>query len=229
MTIKLYNFAFGPYPQRLNIYIGEKEPDNLEAIIFDEPDKKAGVPPPEVKALTLTGSMPVLVDEDGTIIGQSLAILEYLEDKTSGRDMLGATPAARARTRQFVHLFDEALTFFGLWARHGSVLGRGVVRTSQDVAEICAARYFAQLRLVERMIGETAFLACDHVTTADCVAVATLQYAVDFYGVPIPHDCPLLARWYARFLQRPSAISPRYPEEKRAKALGLMVQTNIST
>ncbi|AMY68916.1 glutathione S-transferase family protein [Frigidibacter mobilis] len=78
VTIKLYNFPFGPYPQRLNICLGEKKPDNLETIIFDEPDKQAGVPPPEIKALTVTGSMPVLVDEDGTIIGQSLAILEYL-------------------------------------------------------------------------------------------------------------------------------------------------------
>jgi glutathione S-transferase len=166
VTIKLYNFSFGPYPQRLNIYLDEKKPGNLETIIFDEPDKQAGVPPPEIKALAITGSIPVLVDDDGTIIGQSPAILEYLVDKTSGPDILGATPSARGRTRQFVHMFDEVLTFFGLWALHGSQLGYGLVRTSPEVAEICAARYFAQLRLIERMIGEAAFLAGDQVTTA---------------------------------------------------------------
>lgn len=228
MPIKLYNFAFGPYPQRLNIYLAEKNPANVELILFDEPDKHAGVPPAAVKELTPTGSMPILEDDDGTVIGQSLAILEYLEDKAPGADMLGATPATRARTRQFVHMLDEALTFFGLWARHGSRLGHGIVRTSQDVAEICAARYFEQLRLIEKMTGDTEFFTSDHVTIADCVAMATLQYVIDFYDVPIPHDCPKLARWYAGFSKRPSAVSPQYPEAKRSRARGLLAQTHVT-
>lgn len=229
MPIKLYNFAFGPYPQRLNIYLAEKGLSDVETIIFAVPDREANVPPADLKALTPTGSMPILMDADGTVIGQSLAILEYLEDSTSGPDMLGATPAARACTRQFVHMFDEALTFFGLWARHGSRLGHGTGRTSQEVAEICAARYFDHLRLIEKMIPQAEFIAGDQVTIADCVAMATLQYVIDFYDVPIPNDCPKLARWYTCFASRPSAASPRYPADKREKALGLMAQTGIAT
>lgn len=228
MPIKLYNFALGPYPQRLNIYLAETNPTNVEFILFDEPHKQAGIPPVAVRCLTPTGSMPILEDDDGTVIGQSLAILEYLEDKASGPDMLGATAAIRARTRQFVYMFDEALTFFGLWARHGSSLGHGDVRTSQDVAEICSDRYFELLRQIEKVIGDTEFIADECVTVADCVAMATLQYAIDFYDVPIPRSCPKLARWYAGFSKRPSAVSPRYPEAKRAIALGLMAQTKIS-
>ena len=228
MPVKLYNFAFGPYPQRLNIYLAEKKPADVELILFDEPDRQAGVPPAAVRALTVTGSMPLLKDDDGTVIGQSLAILEYLEDRLQGPDLMGATPAARARTRQLVHMFDEAMTFFGLWARHGSSLGHGIVRTSQEVAEICAARYFGQLRLIERMAGDTEFLAGNSVTVADCVAMATLQYALDFYDVPVPADCPQLARWYDAFSRRPGAASPPYPEAKRAKARGLMTQTRIN-
>lgn len=225
--MKLYNFAFGPYPQRLNIYLAEKCPADVERIIFDEPDRAADVPPARVKSLTPTGAMPILQDNDGTVIGQSLAILDYIEDKRPEPDMRGSTPAARARTREFVHVFDEALTFFGLWARHGSDLGHGVVRTSQDVAEICAGRYWGQLRLVERMMGEDAFIAGDRVTVADCVAMATLQYAADFYAVPVPPDCIRLQSWFNRFSSRPSAARPKYPEDKRARALGLMEQTGV--
>lgn len=228
LPIKLYNFAFGPYPQRLNIYLAEKNPQNVELILFDEPDKRADVPPTAVKALTPTGAMPILHDDDGTVVGQSLAILEYLDDTASGPDMLGATPAARARTRQFVHILDEALTFFGLWARHGSVLSHGIVRTSQEVAEICAARYFDQLRLIDRMMGEDQFIVGDRVTVADCVAMATLQYVADFYDVPIPSECTKLQGWFARFSRRSSAARPSYPETKRLRALGLMEQTGVS-
>ncbi|MEO9338631.1 glutathione S-transferase family protein [Mesorhizobium sp. SB112] len=228
MPITLYNFAFGPYPQRLNIYLAEKEPSNVELVLYGEPDRNAGFPPEAVKGLTVTGSMPILQDDDGTVVGQSLAILEYLEDTASGPDMLGATPAARARTRQFVHMLDEALTFFGLWARHGSVLGHGIVRTSQEVAEICAARYFDQLRLIDRMMGKDEFIAGDRVTVADCVAMATLQYVADFYDVPIPSECMKLQGWFDRFSRRPSVARPSYPETKRLKALGLMEQTGVS-
>lgn len=225
--MRLYNFAFGPYPQRLNIYLAEKRPANVQRIIFQEPDESVGLPPEDIKALTLTGSLPILQDDDGTVVGQSLAILEYLEEKASGPDMLGATAAARARTRQFVHILDEALTFFGLWARHGSCLGHGRVRSSQDVAEICAARYFDHLRLLDRMMSDEDFISGDQVTVADCVAMATVQYARDFYGVPIPPDCLKLGRWFRSFSLRPSAVRPAYPEAKRGRAIGLMEQTSI--
>ena len=227
MAIKTYSFQFGPYPQRLNIYLAEKQPANVEATIWPAPNASAGIPPAEIKALTSTGSLPILQDEDGTVIGQSLAILEYLEERASGPDMLGSTPAQRARTRQFVHQFDEALTFFALWARHGSHLSRGSVRSSQDVAEICAERYFRQLRLIDKSMGKTAFIAGDFVSLADCVAMATLQYAKEFYSVPIPEDCARLSRWFEAFSHRPSAASPPYPEDKRALGLGLMQQTGI--
>lgn len=227
MSIKLYNFAFGPYPQRLNIYLAEKNPATVELVIFDAPNRQAGIPPAEVSTLTPTGSLPLLVDADGTIVGQSLAILEYLEDKVAGPEMRGDTPAARARTRQIVHMFDEAMTFFGLWARHGSILGRDRIRISQDIAEICASRYFDQLRLIEQMMKGEDFIAGSDVTTADCVAMATLQYASDFYAVPLPPGCPRLRGWFDRFSQRASAVRPTYPEQIRAKALGLMDQTGI--
>lgn len=228
MPIMLYNFVFGPYPQRLNIYLAEKNPQNVELILFEEPDKGADVPPVAIKELTPTGSLPILRDDDGTVIGQSLAILEYLEERASGPGMVGATPAARARTRQLVNVFDEALSFFGLWARHGSLLGHGVVRTSMEVAEICAARYFEQLRLVEKLMRESRFIAGDEVTIADCVAMATLQYATDFYDVPIPAECVKLQHWFDRFSERASAVRPRYPQAKLSRGVGLMAQTGIS-
>ncbi len=228
MTIKLYNFAFGPYPQRLNIYLSEKNPSGVDLTIYNEPDSAANIPPAEIQELTPTGSLPMLVDDDGTTIGQSLAILEYLEDSFPKPDLRGATAHSRAVTRQFVHLFDEALTFFGLWARHGSHLGHGIVPTSREVAQLCSQRYFDQLRLVDRMMTDNPFIAGEHVTVADCVAMATLQYSSDFYGVSMPPECVNLRKWYDSFSVRPSAATPWYPERKRERAYGLVDQSGVS-
>ena len=53
--MELFNFAFGPYPQRLNIYLAEKRPKDVAVTIYEAPDKFVGVPPPEVKTLTPWG------------------------------------------------------------------------------------------------------------------------------------------------------------------------------
>ena len=226
--MELYNFAFGPYPQRLNIYLAEKQPADVVLTIYPAPDRSANVPPPEVKALTPTGSLPILRAADGTVIGQSLAILEYIEDIVPKPGMRGDTPAEKAGVRQLVHFFDEALTFFGLWARHGSKLEHRVVRFSHELAEICAARYFDQLRFIDRIMRGRTFLAGDRVTLADCVGMATLQYAKDFYDVPIPPECAKLQQWFDHFSVRPSARRPPYPSGQLTKAYGLMKQTGVS-
>lgn len=85
--------------------------------VYAKPDRLANLPPPEIRALTPMGSLPILRDADGAVIGQSLAILDYIEDTIPDPNMRGNTPAERAKVRQYVHMFDEALTFFGLWAR----------------------------------------------------------------------------------------------------------------
>lgn len=164
--IEIFNFAFGPYPQRVNIYLAEKQPEGVAVTVYAEPDRRANTTPPEIRALTPTGSLPILRDADGTSVGQSLAILDYIEDIIPEPNVRGNTPAERAKVRQIVHMLDEALTFFGLWARHGSALGQGVVRSSRELAEICADRYFEQLRLIERLMSEEPFIAGEHVTLA---------------------------------------------------------------
>jgi len=48
------------------------------------------------------GLVPALVEEDGLVITQSAAILEYLEEKYPQRALLPDTTEARARVRSFV-------------------------------------------------------------------------------------------------------------------------------
>lgn len=228
--MKLYDLPWGPYPMRVTIYLREKGLEGDVEIIKLEPsdDKKTNWLPDYLKGLSPVGSLPIFVDDDGQAVGQSLAILEYLEETKKGPDLLGATPAARARTREAVSVFDEALTFFGVWTRHGSNVYKGSLRESQEAAEIGAERYGQKLRLGERMIGEHAFVAGDNPTIADCVAMATLQFAAEFYSVQIPDDCPRLAAWYDRFAQRPSVTPLRVPEKILELSRGLPSQTGIT-
>lgn len=228
MIMKLYNFAFGPYPQRVTIYLKEKGVTNVELVVFDAPTGKASWPPPAIAALTPTGSLPIIVDDDGTVVTQSLAILEYLEDTRPEPNMRGRTAVERVRTRQLVNVFDEALDAFSLWARYGSDLGGNDRDVYRQVIRLGAEGYFQKLRLAERMLENSEFVGGDQVTIADCVAMAMLQYTIEFYSVPIPPDCVRLASWFARFSARPSAFAPRFPSEHHQIARGLVAQTGIN-
>ncbi|MCC2976670.1 hypothetical protein LK533_08275 [Sphingomonas sp. PL-96] len=90
----LYELEWGLYPRRVGIYLAEKGITGIERIAFD--------------ALA------------ATLVRSSIAILEYLEERFPSPDMLGATPEARARTRELVGVIDEAAMQFGIWCHKAS-------------------------------------------------------------------------------------------------------------
>jgi maleylacetoacetate isomerase len=55
-------------------------------------------------ALNPEGAVPTLIAEDGATLSQSLAILEYLEERHPEPPLLPAGPAARARVRSLANL-----------------------------------------------------------------------------------------------------------------------------
>lgn len=222
--MKLYNFPWGPYPRRISYYIAEKGIIDIELIEVEFPHKPELWPPGFLLDLNAAHSLPVLDVGAGVRIGQSLAILEYLEERYPAQKLLGATPEDRAHTRELVAILDEATAFFGLWARHGSQVNIGRHSLNPEAARIGAERFATRLRIAEhKVVGP--FLCGDKVTIADCVAMALLEFTDKFYGVSLPADCPALAGWYARFAKRPSALGPSYPADMLRIARGLPEQS----
>ncbi len=217
--MKLYELEWGLYPRRVGIYLAEKGITDIERIAFDA---LSAWPAPEMTRLSPMGTVPILGTENGTLIRSSVAILEYLEERFPSPDLLGATPEARARTRELVSVIDEAAIYFGIWCRQASPLFAGRGQQNREAATMAADVYHVRLRQLDALIGETEgpFLAGQHVTIADCIATATLQFAEHCYGVPVP-NYDRLASWYAYFGKRPSATLPAYPEPVLALAYGL--------
>ena len=69
--------------------------------------------------------------------------------------------------------------------------------------------------------GGGPFVAGAQITIADCIAMATLQFADGFYGVPVPQNYSALAAWHTHFAARPSAASPTYPPQLLELTYGL--------
>lgn len=217
--MKLYELEWGLYPRRIGIYLAEKGIKGIERIAFDA----LAWPPAELARLSPMGTVPILETEEGTLIRSSIAILEYLEERFPSPDMLGTTPEARARTRELVSVIDEAAGQLGIWCHKASPLFAGRERQSLEAASFAADAYHGRLRLLDTLMQEAGgpFLAGSGVTIADCIAMATLQFAEQVYGVPVPASCPALTEWYTSFASRPSATLPAYPQPLLALAKGL--------
>lgn len=218
--MKLYELDWGLYPRRVGIFLAEKGIAGIDRIAFDA---LASWPPPELARLSPLGTVPILQAEDGTLIRSSISILEYLEERFPTPNLLGATQAERARTREMVSVIDEAAIQFGIWCHKASPLFAGREPQSREAATFAADAYHRRLRLLDQLAQESEgpFLAGPAVTIADCIAMATLQFADNVYGVPLPGSCPALRKWYAHFATRPSAAPPVYPEPVLLLARGL--------
>lgn len=156
--------------------MAEKGIPDLETAIHDILPRQSIWPPKEGAALSPTGSLPILIEVDGTTVTQSLAILEYLEDKQLTPPMWGGNARERARIGELVKVFDEALDAFALWARYGSDPGGYVRQKYREVIKIGAEGFFQKVRLAEVMNPASEFLVGDHPTSVDCVAMALLHY-----------------------------------------------------
>lgn len=94
--MKLFTYFRSSAAYRVRIALNMKGLDHEDTFVhLRRQDQRTA----DYMAVNPQGLVPTLVD-DGTTIGQSLAILEYLEERYPSPPLLPRAPAGRARVRQ---------------------------------------------------------------------------------------------------------------------------------
>jgi glutathione S-transferase len=96
--VKLHWHPFSIFPRRVRVAVREKG-IACEEVLVDLPNGATRAT--EFKRLNPFGQVPVLED-DGLVVYESLAILEYLEERHPAPALLPPDPASRARVRQLM-------------------------------------------------------------------------------------------------------------------------------
>jgi glutathione S-transferase len=152
--------------------------------------------PPELKAVHPLGKSPIISD-DGLVVCESGAIVEYLVDKAGGN--LGA-PADRdgaLRYRTFLHFAEGSMMpplFTLMVAMKTGPLGwtlRGTFRAM--VAE--------QLDWLETELAARPWLTGDGFTAADVMMSFPVEFAQSMMGLGVR---PRLSDWLGRLHDRPA-------------------------
>ncbi|WP_447928947.1 glutathione S-transferase family protein [Vreelandella sp. EE27] len=217
--MKLYELDWALYPRRIGIYLAEKGITDIERVALDAMAPETAS---QLSSISFFRTVPVLETQDGHKIRTSIAILEYLEEQYPEPNLIGQTALARARTREATDIAGGC-TAVGIWAHKGSPVFTGSEDQHATAARYAAKAYLKELERLDLVLDESGgpFLTGADISITDCIAMTTVQFAADGYGVALPARLGRLSEWYALMQQRPSAVCPAYPEPFLERAYGL--------
>ena len=196
----LYHHTLLPAARKVRLALHEKRLEFAETAI--DPWRRDD----ELLTLNPAGDLPVLVDEDETVVCGHAAICEYLDDAFPETTLLGRAPSERAEARRLAAWFDDK--FFREVTQHlaGEKLMRRVsANAAPDSRALKAGRdnIHTHLQYIAWLTERRSWLAGDQITVADLAAAANLSL-VDYTGDVPWDDHPLTKEWYVRVKSRPS-------------------------
>ena len=200
--MKLWSSQDSPYARRVRVYLAEK---NIRIPVADAESAAGPEKTHDYLAANPKDTLPVLEFDDGALLPESLAIIEYFEERHPKPPMIGTEPAERARVRA-VDRWAEFGVLLPVVAivRYGHPRFETRVRQSPDVVRAARDELASGTHCLDKAIGTNAFLAGETVTIADCTLFAALKYAEEM-GVRLGAELPRLRDWYTRFIERRSA------------------------
>lgn len=155
------------------------------------------------RALNPNGKVPVLED-DGFVLTESHAIMQYLAEKTPGQGLYPSELRARADVNRWLfwnaHHFQPAVSVFNWENKVKPLLGLGPA----DPKEIeRGERLLADCgRVLDAHLAGRTWISGGRFTLAD-VAIATTLMTIEVAKVPVAPYANVLA-WLARVEQRDS-------------------------
>lgn len=201
--MKMYDFK-APNAQKVRIYAAEKGID----LAYEQVDViNHALRTPEMLKKNPLATVPFLELDDGHIIRESRAIIEYFEALHPDPPMLGTSPLERARVQELDRIAELGLMIeLGHYVHNISPFFADKGPQSPEAAEMARNCYTKNLAIMDDDIGDNKFVAGDEPTIADCTLYSSLTFA-DEVQIPLDEKFANICRWRAEFAARPSAAA----------------------
>ena len=208
--MKLYEFSLAPGPRRVRIFVAEK---GIEIPSVQINTRERQQFSDEYRAVNPNCVVPALVLDDGTCIGETVAICRYLEETHPEPNLMGRD----AKEKALIEMWNRQAELEGYLAAVDALRNsapmfedRGVAGVTGGVPQIRAlaergrqsmGRFFSKL---DGQLADNRCLAGDRFSIADITAFVTIDF-VKRAEIEVPGDCSNVARWFAEVGERPSA------------------------
>ena len=194
--LKLHYHPLSTYSRRVRIALAEKD---IRAELVEVDMAQRAHRSPEYLALNPYGRVPTL-EEDGFILYESTAILEYLEATHPSPPLVPADPRGRALVAMHVKLCDIQL------ARQTGIIifpKRFLPRERWDERAMAQAKQEIErhLAIIERQLAGREWMVADRYGLVEVCYTPFVEF-LPLMEITAP---PAVAAWTARMLERPSA------------------------
>ena len=200
MARSLYHQPLSPYCRTVRLVLAEKR------LAFDLIEERPWEERDEFLNLNPGGTVPVLVDDNGAVLAESSAIVEYLDEVYTAISVIPGTPAERGEVRRVALwydlkfgrevsgpiLFEKADKRLNRWGEPDLALIRASVESMKYHLE-----YVSFLADARRWLGGDLFSLAD-------ITVASHLSALDYLGDVPWAQFPDVKDWYARVKSRPA-------------------------
>lgn len=193
-SLKLYRHPLSGHCHRVELFLSLL---GLPVQLCEVDLLKGAQKQPAFLALNSFGQVPVL-DDGGTVIADSNAILVYLALKYGGESWLPRAPAQAAAVQRWLSVAAGQIA-----QGPGQARLINLFRLQQDPADVIG-RAHALLRVMEAELSKSAFLAAPTPTLADVAAYAYIAHAPEG-GVSLA-DYPSVRGWLARVEALPGFV-----------------------
>ena len=196
---KLYHFTLSPFCRKVRLVLGEKR---IEVELIEEKfwDKRL-----QFLNMNHAGAVPVFAENE-TILSDSSAIFEYLEETHSEPALLPKSPNERAEARRLSYWFDDKfhkeVTENLLYERVYKKITHGGYPNSEKIKMGIKNLKF-HLNYVSWLFEERKWLAGDEMSIADFSASAHLS-SLDYINDVDWSSFPSVKEWYSKIKSRPA-------------------------
>lgn len=215
MTVErtLHHFPLDPFSRQARLVLAEKK------LAFTEVVERYWERRPEFEALSPAGVTPVLVEvRDGvrSVIAETRAILEYLDESEPATPLMPDTPLERAETRRLMGWFDRKFDHEvnGLLL-HEKMEKRLLGLGGPDMQVVRAGGQALRFHFgyMQKLLSERDWLAGRRLSLADFAAAGHVS-VLDYFGDTPWKDFPAVKTWYMVLKSRPAfraLLSDRHP------------------
>ncbi|WP_420427646.1 glutathione S-transferase family protein [Algiphilus sp.] len=207
--MKLLN-SVGPNPRKVRMFLLEKglELPKEDLDLLGGENRR-----PPYNERNPAGQLPALELDDGTIVCETAAICEYLEELHPKPALIGADAKERAETRMWLRRVELNITEYGYAGyrfAEGLALFKDRMLCLPEAADGLKRKSRAGLEWLAPQLESRQWICGDRFTLVDIVLYCALDF-LNGVGQPMPDELTTLRAWFDRVQARSSAEASLSP------------------
>ncbi|MBR4927020.1 MAG: glutathione S-transferase family protein [Alphaproteobacteria bacterium] len=196
----LYHYVLCPFCRKVRLILFEK--GLPYGMIYETPWARR----PDFLKLNPLATVPVLVEPDGHVLSDHVAISEYLNEIKTSPNLLGETPRGRAEVRRITNWFD---TDFYMDV-YKPLVGEKVLKAlktgaapDSNMIRIGRENLKRYLGYIDWLAARRSYLGGRNLSMADLTVAAHLSI-LDYLGEISWENYSDMKLWYAKIKSRPA-------------------------